>query len=54
MNITNSIIDGEHAIDVCKSFLDVNRGDESTEKLIIAIFCELFDCSEDTLAETIS
>lgn len=40
--------------DVCKSFLDVNRGDESTEKLIIAIFCELFDCSEDTLAETIS
>lgn len=54
MKITNSIIDGEHAIETCKSFLDVNEGDEATEQLILSIFCELFDCSEDLLMEALN
>lgn len=54
MKITNAIIDGEHAIEACKSFLDVNAGDEATEQLILSIFCELFDCSEDLLMEAIN
>lgn len=52
MRLTDQIIDGEHAIEVLNSFLAVNKGDEATQHLILAIFCELFDCSEDTLIQT--
>lgn len=52
MRLTDQIIDGEHAIDVLNSFLAVNEGDEANQHLILAIFCELFDCSEDTLLQT--
>ena len=53
MNLANTIIDGEHALKACKSFLDVNEGDNATTDLIIGIFCELFDCSPDLLLENI-
>lgn len=36
--ILNAIIDGEHCLDVCKSFLDVNAGDETTQSIILSIF----------------
>lgn len=40
--LINSIIDGEHCLETCKSFLDVNVGDEATQLVILSIFCELF------------
>ena len=53
LKLRNSIIEGEHIIEVCKSFLDVNDGDEATQNLILAITCELFDCSPDLLLEAL-
>ena len=52
--LLNTIIDGEHCLETCKSFLDVNDGDETTQYLILSIFCELFDCSPDLLTETLN
>lgn len=52
--ILNTIIDGEHCLEVCKSFLDVNAGDETTQSIILSVFCELFDCSQDLLVEAIN
>lgn len=53
-NLRNQIIESDHIIDTCKSFLDVNKGDEGTEMLILAITCEILDCSIDTLLENIN
>lgn len=39
---------------VIKSFIDVNKGDEATEALILAIGAELLDISVDTMAERIN
>lgn len=52
--ILNAIIDGEHCLEVCKSFLDVNVGDEATQSIILSVFCELFDCSQDLLVEAMN
>jgi hypothetical protein len=47
----NKLIMQEDAIEVIKSFLSCNRGDEATEYLILAIGAELLDVSVDTLLE---
>lgn len=52
--ILNSIIEGEHCLEVCQFFLDVNAGDETTQSIILSIFCKLFDCSQDLLVEAIN
>lgn len=52
--LINSIIDGEHCLETCKSFLNVNVGDEATQLVILSIFCELFDCSSDLLIESLN
>ena len=47
----NTMLFPEDVVNVCQSFLIVNRGDESTEALILAIGAELLDVSEDTMME---
>lgn len=47
----NSIIEAADVIAVVKSFCDVNKNDESTIELIMAIGAELLDVSVDTLNE---
>lgn len=41
--LINSIIDGEHCLETCKSFLDVNVGDEASKagrKIALLCFCD--------------
>lgn len=47
----NSIIDATDIIAVVKSFCDINKNDESTIELIMAIGAELLDISVDTINE---
>lgn len=47
----NSIIEVADVIAVVKSFCDVNKNDESTIELIMAIGAELLDVSVDTINE---
>lgn len=49
----NKIITAEDIIEVVKSFLSCNEGDESTECLILSIGAELLDVSDDTLLDMI-
>lgn len=53
-NIRNQIIENDHVINTCKSFLDVNKNDEDAKTLILTITCEILDCSIDTLLEAIN
>ena len=43
----------EDVIEVVKSFLSCNEGDEATESLILAIGAELLDVSVDTMCELV-
>ena len=45
----NTMITPEDVVDVVKSFLDCNEGDEATECLILSIGAEMLDVSEETL-----
>lgn len=47
----NQIILSEDVIEVIKSFLSCNDGDEATKSLILSIGSELLDVSVDTLLE---
>lgn len=47
----NEVIYPEDVIAVILSFLDVNKGDEATESLILAIGSELLDVSQDMMIE---
>lgn len=47
----NEIIDAADVTAVVKSFCDVNKNDESTIELIMAIGAELLDVSVDTINE---
>lgn len=47
----NSIIEAADVIAVVKNFCDVNKNDESTIELIMAIGAELLDVSVDTINE---
>lgn len=47
----NRLILPEDVIQVIKSFLSCNDGDEATESLILSIGSELLDVSVDTLLE---
>ena len=47
----NSIIEAADVIAVVKSFCAVNKNDESTIELIMAIGAELLDVSVDTINE---
>jgi hypothetical protein len=47
----NEIIDTADVIAVVKSFCGVNKNDESTIELIMAIGAELLDVSVDTINE---
>ena len=49
----NKLIAPEDVIEVVKSFLSCNDGDEATESLILAIGAELLDVSVDTLYELV-
>ena len=49
----NQIIMPEDVIEVVKSFLSCNEGDESIELLILSMGAELLDVSIDTLLEMI-
>lgn len=51
--LKNKTIDSEDALAILKSVFNANAGDDSTEFLILAIFAQLFDCSEDTLLEVL-
>jgi hypothetical protein len=48
------IIEPEDVIAVIKSFYDINKGDEATTNLILAIGAELLDISSNTMMEKIS
>ena len=50
----NTVIFPEDVDNVIRSFIDVNKGDEATEALILAIGAELLDVSSDTMLERIS
>ena len=41
-------------VDVIRSFIQVNEGDEATVALIISIGAELLDVSSDTMVEMIN
>lgn len=47
----NTIILPGDVVNVVRSFLSINDGDESTERLILSIGCELLDISEDEIIE---
>ena len=49
----NQLIVPEDVIEVVKSFLSYNEGDEATESLILTIGAELLDVSVDTMLEMI-
>lgn len=49
----NTLIFPEDVDNVIQSFMLVNRGDEATESLILAIGAELLDISSDTMAERV-
>lgn len=50
----NNIIAPEDVIEVVKSFIACNDGDEATEDLILAIGAELLDVSIDTMLTMIT
>lgn len=47
----NNWIEPINVIEVAKSFIEINKGDESTTNLIIAIGSELLDISPDKFLE---
>lgn len=49
----NQLIMPEDVIEVVKSFLSCNKGDEATESLILSMGAELLDVSVDILCELI-
>lgn len=49
----NNVIMPEDVIEVIKSFLSCNDGDEAMEDLILAIGAEMLDVSVDTILEMI-
>lgn len=49
----NKLIMPEDVIEVVKSFLACNDGDEATESLILSIGAELLDVSVDTMCELV-
>lgn len=49
----NNIITPEDVIEVIRSFLACNNGDEATEFLILAIGAEMLDISIDTMLKMI-
>lgn len=49
----NTMIMPEDVIEVIKSFLACNEGDEATECLILSIGAEMLDVSEETLMKMI-
>ena len=49
----NKLIVPEDIIEVVKSFISCNDGDESTECLILAIGAEILDISVDAMSELI-
>ena len=49
----NKIIETEDVIEVVKSFLSCNDGDEASELLILSMGAELLDVSVDTLLDMI-
>lgn len=51
--LKNKTINGEDAIEICKTFLNANEGDDATTDIILSIFAELLDCSADTLIDII-
>ena len=51
--IMNKIIEVEDVVEVVKSFLSCNDGDEATETIILSMGAELLDVSVDTLLEMI-
>ena len=50
----NTIIEPSDVVNVIKSFLAINEGDEATEDLILAIGAELLDVSIDTMCEMVN
>lgn len=49
----NEYLSPNNVVEVINSFLAVNKGDEASENLILAIGAELLDVSEDMLMEMI-
>ena len=49
----NKLIMPEDVVEVMKSFLAYNEGDEATECLILSIGAELLDVTEETLMKMI-
>ena len=49
----NTMITPEDVVEVIKSFLACNEGDEATECLILSIGAEMLDVSEETFMEMI-
>ena len=50
----NNWIEPVNVVEVAKSFLDCNIGDEATERLIISMCCELLDVSQDQFMEMLT
>lgn len=50
----NEIIMSEDVIQVIKSFMACNKGDESTDNILLAVGSELLDVSIDTFVEILS
>ncbi len=50
----NEVCFPNDVVDVIRSFIQVNEGDEATIALIISIGAELLDVSSDTMVEMIN
>lgn len=50
----NQVIEKDDVIATIAEFLDCNSGDESTERIIMSIGCELLCVSDDKMLELIS
>lgn len=48
------MIEEKHIIETIKSFLDANKGDDSTERLLINLGAEILDVSPDSFRENLN
>lgn len=49
----NKILEPADVIAVIKSFCDINKGDEATTDLLLAVGAELLDVSDNTINEMV-
>ena len=50
----NEIVNKENLINTCSTFMNRHKNDEHTQNVILDIFSELLDCSQDTIVDKLT